>query len=212
MILHRRKIVAVLSEPEGRMSRESWILLLLSIPVSLVTGLLIRPIQLGIERSKKGWQSRQAERQKDDYASTLIYMLQPERFTQNLIFAVFGVVEAISFIVVGFGATTLMLVAVLPATLAAPHNSLHGVERGILWGFGIMGGVLNSGGSYQLNKVIRAMYKARRRMVAFDSYVKMLPESIKRERVRTACSCNPKQHSSDSADGFRTDFVTKIAI
>jgi hypothetical protein len=167
-------------------SRESWIVLLLSVPISLVTGLLIRPIQSVIERSKKGWQLRQAELQKDDYASILVYMLEPERFIQNLVFAAFEMIQAIGLVIAGFGTTTLILVAIIPETLAAPHHQLQGLERGILWGFGMVGAALNSWGSYRVTKVLLTMYKVRQRMARFDSYVKTLPDDIRVIEVEQA--------------------------
>jgi hypothetical protein len=160
-------------------SRESWIVLLLSVPISLATGLLIRPIQAVVERSKKGWQSRRAERQHDEYAAILVYMIEPERFIQNLVFAAFEMIQAIGLVIAGFGTTTLILVATIPETLAAPHHQLHGFERGILWIFGIGGAILNSWGSYRVTKVLLTMHKVRQRMARFDSYVKTLPNDIR---------------------------------
>lgn len=165
------------------MSRESWIVLLLSIPISLLTGLLIRPIQSWIERSKKGWMARQVQQRKDDYASILLYMLYPEQLTQDLIFAALRSLQAIGMIIFGLFLPSSFMIAILPETVSTHDHNPVGVERVLLWVFGVAGGAINSWGIYLLRQTWEKMKLTRTRIDTFDSFANTVPSDARKVKL-----------------------------
>jgi hypothetical protein len=133
-----------------------------------------------IERNKKGWKARQFERQTDEYFRILTYMLFPERWTHDLIYAALQAIQGLGRIVAGLGMITLSVVASIPETIRDPHHQLHGSDRVILLILVILGGVLNSWGSYELAKPWFSVFKVRTRIAAFPSYVKTIPKATRK--------------------------------
>jgi hypothetical protein len=165
------------------MSRESWIVLLLSIPISLVTGLMIRPIQSGIEHRKKGWMARQVQQRKDDYASILLYMLYPEQLTHDLIYAAIRSLQAIGMIILGEFIPVCFMIAIIPETISTPDHNPVGIERVLLWVSSLGGIALSSWNISVLMQTAQKMKLIRTRIDTFDSFASTVPSEARRLKL-----------------------------
>jgi D12 class N6 adenine-specific DNA methyltransferase len=153
------------------------------LPISLVTGLMIRPIQSGIERRKKGWMIRQVQQRRDDYASILLYMLYPEQLTHDLIFAALRSLQAIGMIIFGLFLPSSFMVAILPETISTPGHNPVGLERVLLWVFAVTGSAINSWGISLLMQTTQRMKLIRTRIDTFDSFAKTVPSEARKLKL-----------------------------
>jgi hypothetical protein len=152
-----------------------WLGILLSIPISLGTGLLIRPIQLQIRRRSKASQAAQVKRQEEEYRQTVWYSLYPERLTHYLFLQLVKPINALEMIVVGTG------FPILSAAIMIPRNGEHlgGWERALTICYSIGGGLMQMWGVYTIGKVINGIGNPQLRISDFDSYVKTVPDDVR---------------------------------
>ena len=60
------------------MSNDVWYAALLSIPISIGTGLLVNPIRRWYEENSKSRDVKKAAREQEQYTKTLMFMIRPE--------------------------------------------------------------------------------------------------------------------------------------
>lgn len=160
------------------MNKGVWIAILLSIPINLLTGLLVAPIKSWY----KGWgQTREISREKrlrSDYVETLYYVQHPHKFNSYLLLLITQMINHVVIFIVGyFFMLSGVLIAILqqmPDTSGLGNSDKH-MQHACL----MMGIALTSLASALWSNTFVDFYSTWKRVNNSDSYLSSVPDNIR---------------------------------
>jgi hypothetical protein len=106
------------------MSHDIWLAAAISIPVSLVTGLLVRPIHNWLDAKGKTRAQRKIARRKLEYWSVLYFLGNPREFQDWLLNAALRALIGIVFVMLGGFLGAALLVSLTQSHLLHPNAPL----------------------------------------------------------------------------------------
>ncbi len=167
------------------MSGEFWWTLVLSVPVGIGTGLAVPPLQRWYKHRHKTRQIRHLEDQRDEYYETLVFLRNPEKFSQFLILCAMRLIIAAFFALCG-----LQFFAIAAPEVRQARQEFHIVQgigvfraKPALLVFALAGPVFSTLGIGLLSSVFRLVRAQTKRVDNFDSYAETLPPEVRNKGI-----------------------------
>jgi hypothetical protein len=162
------------------MNKDVWTSILvsafLSIPIGILTGLAIPPIQRWYRARHKSKAVAELDRLKRCYSEALFYREHPAEFREYLLVMVIRHIQTLGFWLLSTFFMALSLVAAFMVKMSGKTAPMLLKISISAYAVGGMVGVVISGMIFQLWVV--SFYSTYKRVKYFDSYVKTLPKEV----------------------------------
>jgi len=160
------------------MSHEIWIAAAVSIPISLTTGLLVRPIHNWLDAKGKTHAQRKMERLKLQYWRVLYFLGNPAEFQDWLLNAILRGLAGVAYMTQGGFMAIAILVSIVQSHLLHPNAHLNISDKAS----SIVGTIVGMAGSFMGGFYLSALIEAVRlyKVVRFPTrFLDTLPESVR---------------------------------
>jgi hypothetical protein len=159
------------------LSKEFWIGLALSIPIGIICGLLVGPIQRWYQDWGKSREAARRERIEKEYAETLKYLLFPHSWTHYLLRRVMETI--ILFIGLSMGNLFLLATVELAILAKISGKPIDRHDRFFLFFILIAAAVTLTIFIAWFTQAIASFLRTSTRRARFHSYVQTLPNNIR---------------------------------
>jgi hypothetical protein len=151
---------------------------LLSFPIAVVGGLLVKPIERRIKNWGKSWDEARRAQLTKNYRQALTYVANPEDFTHYMLKSIMQTVLAVGAFIIG-GALGLLSIFAVAYARKTGKIPMHDPSIWILVTYGAAGIIVNLIGAGYLSFSLSSVLPLWHRVFYFHKYAKGLPDDVR---------------------------------